>query len=694
MRKLFNKQYLKNDLKSSFIGNKSLLLIGFLFFLMIIVFIWSLSYKYFFDYILFTILAVVLYFILFYIIVELLLSRKMLLKKTVELESSRSWFHLLLNSSVDAIHILDLQGNLIEYSPSFLHMLGYSDFEDHSLTLYDFEAKLSKEEIDKTLNSISELPITFESILRTKDETFIDVEITAKLIHMDGRKYIYASARNISARKSAQIALETEKSIAQNYLDIVNVMILVLDTSKKVQLLNRRGCEIIGYSSDEVIGKDWVENFLPKIVRKEVIDVRDRLVRSDQTASYYENSVLTKSKEERLIAWHNIPLFDTKGDFMGILCSGEDITDIRHAQIELKESKEFYETMFASLNDAIIILQDNIIKDCNNSALVLLERDKKSLIGVNILDTVYDIECKEYTFHHYLHCAHQGEYKTAECSFHINANLNEVKILEFTLSKFGGKDENKLIMVARDITKQVEDEKLLKMHMKQAQMGEMISMIAHQWRQPLAIINAIASQMRLKAIMSNNEGTEFIENLVKIEQQSVYMSQTISDYRNFFSTDKPKEYCRASSLIKNALSLIDHTLKSYSIKFEKNILNDAIIYTYRNEVLHVLIVLLKNSIDMFAENKITGGKIVISVDHDDKFCSIHVYDNAGGISKNIIKKLFIPYFTTKNKSNGTGLGLYMSRLIIHEHCEGQIDVSSEGNETVFTVKLPYTKEVL
>lgn len=490
------------------------------------------------------------------------------------------------------------------------------------------------------------------------------------------------------------LELENEKSTAQEYLDIVNVMMLVLDTSKKVKLLNRRGCEIIGYSIDEVIGKDWVANFLPPNVHEDVMCVRDKLIQADKTATYYENPVLTKSGEERLIAWHNTPLFDPNGEFIGLLCSGEDITEIRQAELDLQNSKEFYQTMFSSLNDAIVILEDNIITDCNDSALHIFERDKNSLIGINILDAVYDIECKDYSFHHYLHSAHQGEYKSAECSLSLHTNPSESKIIEFTLSKFGAADENKLIMVARDITKETEDEKLFVMYSRQAQMGEMISMIAHQWRQPLAIINAIVSQMYIKAMISGEEETEYIGNLMKIETQTLHLSQTISDYRNFFIPDKPKEYFTLSSLIKNVLSLIDHTIKSQGIQFETNVIHDAVIYTYRNEILQVLIALLKNSVDMFEENKTPDAKIIITIDHDEKECFISVYDNAGGIPKDIINKLFVPYFTTKSKNAGTGLGLYMSKLIIHDHCNGKITVSSQANETIFTILLPYEKESL
>ena len=243
-------------------------------------------------------------------------------------------------------------------------------------------------------------------------------------------------------------------------------------------------------------------------------------------------------------------------------------------------------------------------------------------------------------------------------------------------------------MIARDITDQIEQEKLFKMQTRQAQMGEMISMIAHQWRQPLAIINAITSQMRLQELMKEENDPLLIENLIKIEEQSVHLSRTITDYRDFFRPDKPKELFTISVLIDHALSLIDHTLKNCGITIKKVSVQDPKLISYRNEVLQVLIALLKNALDAFQENDVLRGSITIVIDQDEHFVIVSIHDNAGGIAPDVMNKLFIPYFTTKHKS-GTGLGLYMSKVIIEEHCAGILEVMSEHNETTFTIKLPY-----
>ena len=495
---------------------------------------------------------------------------------------------------------------------------------------------------------------------------------------------------DMTERKNFEDALLFEKETAQNYLDIVDVILLVIDKENKIQLLNRRGCEIIGYDFHEVVGKNWIENFLPVQIQKEIIDVADKFKSADKVASYYENPILTKNGEERLIAWRNTPLFDQENHFIGILCSGEDVTERRKVQQQIKESEEFYRTIFSSVNEAILILHDNVITDCNELALELFEKEKVELIGMNIFDSADKIECRDESMDFYLDTAYLGNDTVAECS--LTLHTQETKIVEFTLSGWGTGAEDKLIMIARDMTKKIESEKSFKLQTRQAQMGEMISMIAHQWRQPLAIINAITTQMRFKEYMKGNEDSIEQNNLIKIEEQCTHLSQTISEYRDFFRPDKPKEYFRLSLLLQHALNLIEHTLKNQGIDIEKVIQDDPKLFTYRNEILQVLIALLKNSLDAFEEHRLEYGKITMTINSDDTYCILSIHDNAGGITPENMKKLFIPYFTTKNKNDGTGLGLYMSKMIIQDHCQGILDVHSQNNETVFTIKIPYEKE--
>lgn len=498
-------------------------------------------------------------------------------------------------------------------------------------------------------------------------------------------------ATDMELIKQNEQELRYEKEIAQNYLDIAGVMILVLDQNYNVKLINKRGCEIIGYELEEVIGKNWVQNFLPERFRKKVSSVGESLTDEQKTAiTRFENPVLCKSGEERLISWNNRPLLDANGEVTGIITSGEDISDIEKAKLELQSSEAFYRSIFTSVKESIIILRNNVIVDCNEGALALFEIKKENLIGINIIDEVELIKCIENDLNECIDKALDGNSVVSQCRISAN-NLKKSKISDITFSRFGN-DNNEVICTARDITQKLQQERLLKTHTRKAQMGEMISMIAHQWRQPLASIAAMTSSMMFKEIMDKNEDSDRFTNLKKIEKQIMYLSQTISDFRDFFLPDKLKENVLLSQIVKNSIELLDHTIKSRDIEIIQTVVKDSLLDTFKSELTQVLMTMIKNSIDAFAENEISNSKLEFLLDQTPTHAQLQVIDNAGGISSEIIDDIFLPYFSSKGTVNGTGLGLYMCKTIVEDNCKGKLEVQSEGKTTIFTILLPLNED--
>lgn len=471
---------------------------------------------------------------------------------------------------------------------------------------------------------------------------------------------------------------------ASSTYDAIPVPVVVVDTDGLIRQINRATLQCATPHIHAFIGHDNHTLLHPPGIDKSECEVCQAIEKGEYRT--FEVAFGDQYKQ------YTISPIKTRDTVSGTLQICIDMTEIRRTQLQIKESEKFYRTIFASVHESILILEKHTVVDCNELALSLFGTDKETLIGKDIFDLAYDIECRRESFHYYLDLAYQGHYVTDECSLRLYSTPDEIKIIEFTLSGFSDNNENKLIMIARDLTEHIEEERIFRMNTRQAQMGEMISMIAHQWRQPLAIINAITSQMRLQELMKEESNAHLIDNLKKIEEQSTHLSQTISDYRDFFRPDKPKDHFNLSFLIDNALNLVDHALKNHGISVETIPLHDPELFSYRNELLQVMIAMLKNSLDSFVEKRILDGQIWITLDADEEYGIIKIHDNAGGISPEIINKLFIPYFTTKTKNNGTGLGLYMSRMIIQDHCHGVISVYSQGNETTFTIKLPYEKE--
>lgn len=177
-------------------------------------------------------------------------------------------------------------------------------------------------------NSVSE-----ELVVCCRDGKEIPVEISANTIDLGGKKIIQGVFRDISVHKRAEAELQKERDKAQQYLNVAGVILLVIDGSMNVSLINRKGCEILGYPEDEIIGRNWFDHFIPERLRAEMKEVFSKLV-AGQIELYesFENPVLTRSGEERIVAWHNSLLKDDKGAVVGTLSSGEDITARKKAE--------------------------------------------------------------------------------------------------------------------------------------------------------------------------------------------------------------------------------------------------------------------------------------------------------------------------------------------------------------------------
>jgi len=228
-------------------------------------------------------------------------------------------------------------------------------------------------------------------------------------------------------------------------------------------------------------------------------------------------------------------------------------------------------------------------------------------------------------------------------------------------------------------------ESLMFQQAKFAQMGEMISMIAHQWRQPLNNISITASTMKIDILFDNKE--KLLKHTKNILSYSQYLSDTINDFRNFFKKDK--EMCEVyfEDLLENIFNIIGESLSTNQITVVKRFNYKEPIVSYENELKHVLINIIKNAEDALLESRVVNPYIKIETYRDGKYAVLEISDNAGGIDENNLKQIFNPYFSTKSNKNGTGLGLYMSKIIIEEHCYGKLEAYNGSEGSIFKIKL-------
>lgn len=261
----------------------------------------------------------------------------------------------------------------------------------------------------------------------------------------------------------------------------------------------------------------------------------------------------------------------------------------------------------------------------------------------------------------------------------IKAN-NEIAELSSSLEK----------RVEEEIKKNEQKTNQLIQQSRLAQMGELINMIAHQWRQPLTAISATTNNLSFKYLLNNNniDQDEILKELKLISDYSHHLSSTIDDFRNFYKKDKTKKLITLEYMVKQALNIIKPSLDSNLIKINTDFNSNIKVNTYPSEINHVVLNILKNSEDVILDKKINNPIINITTYDDKDNVYLIITDNGGGINNEVINQIFEPYFTTKINSDGTGLGLYMSKIIIEEHCKGKLEVKNINEGVEFKISIP------
>lgn len=245
----------------------------------------------------------------------------------------------------------------------------------------------------------------------------------------------------------------------------------------------------------------------------------------------------------------------------------------------------------------------------------------------------------------------------------------------------------------RDISRQESQRKVLQSQNRLASLGEMISNIAHQWRQPVAAINTVVNDLEFEMELDDldkvdSERVLQVGNDIKVFTK--HLSKTIDDFRNFVKTDRKKEEFSLLEAIESANSIIEHSYIQSSIDYDirYSIDENIQIFGFPRELSQVIINILNNAKDALVENNTTGRSVWIDVKIETDGTSILIEDNAGGIPEDIMKKVFDPYFTTKHESIGTGIGLSMSKNIIDTHFDGNLSVSNTSEGALFTIFIP------
>jgi len=260
----------------------------------------------------------------------------------------------------------------------------------------------------------------------------------------------------------------------------------------------------------------------------------------------------------------------------------------------------------------------------------------------------------------------------------VKANAKELEDLNKSL-------ENK---VKEEIEKNREQEQLLVQKTRFIALGEMISNIAHQWRQPLSELSSILMNIKFKHSLNALDTQTMEQKLKEADEVLEYMSHTIDDFRNFFMPKKEKEEFYIYKVLDSVMTILSSALENFNIEVIINIDKNTKLNNYLNEYQQVILNIMKNAKDVLVEKKVKNPYIKITAYEENDYVVLFIADNGGGITVEPKGKIFEPYFTTREDSDGTGIGLYMSKIIVDKNMKGKLRVRNTKDGAKFGIHIP------
>ena len=342
---------------------------------------------------------------------------------------------------------------------------------------------------------------------------------------------------------------------------------------------------------------------------------------------------------------------------------------LKETKNELQNSLNNFVNLVDLTIEGILIVQNSRIVFTNNELLKMFNLKDSDIENLKLDDIFFNYDNETIQ-----KIINRNESKTYELIGIKSSKKTFPCIVKSKKSTF--KNLESYIISIVDIGEIKERESILINQSKLASMGEMIGNIAHQWRQPLSVISTSASGLKLQKEFGELDDVTLVNSLDNINETTQFLSQTIDDFQDFLKKDKSKNKFVVYSNIEKVLNILDNNFKMHEIILIENVDRNNTIKTYENELKQVILNILNNSKD--ALKNITNSKRYIQINtlNSDNITYLEFIDNGGGIPKDILNRVFEPYFTTKHKTQGTGLGLYMTHKIVTQSIGGEIDIEN------------------
>ena len=503
---------------------------------------------------------------------------------------------------------------------------------------------------------------------------------------------------------------EVQKELETEYKNLFNIIkegiaiYKVEDNGNKFIFkdFNPSGEKIDNIKKEDIIGREIVDVF-PGIKDMGLLDIFKKVYKSGNP----EDLPPYEYKDNNINSWRKNYVYKLiNGDIVSIY---EDLTHERNQvkilndMLKKQEFQNYYlETVFDAQTNIVVTTYGTKINQANKALFkftkskdldefksncdcicdMFIEKEgflSKEKNGQNWLDHIYDNQEK-------IH-------KVIMIKDHIE------HIFVINAKKLNHGDTKRSVVVLNDITTLNEQNKIIAQQSKMASMGEMMESIAHQWRQPLSIISVSSSGIKMQKELDMLTDEFLLTSCDNITNSAKHLSDTIDDFRSFFQEDKVKKDFNIKTIFNKTTTLLISKFKNRGIKLIENI-DDLTLNGFGNELVQVFMNILNNARDEL-EIKDIKRMIFIDIYKENNNVIIKIKDNAGGIPKDVLPKIFDSHFTTKQKRDGTGIGLHMTKRIIENSFSGTIEAKNiefqyDGNDYIgaeFIIYIPIQKEI-
>lgn len=666
---------------------------------------------------------------------EMLSTNERLFETNEKLNETREFQKTLLDTIPHPIYYKNHKGKYIDCNKAFEVFLGIDKKDIIGNTPFGFFPKIhaiEDQKKDKELLNKVKNTQQYESELIHKGKKY--TVIYDKGIFFDNDKMvsgIIGSILDISELRAAEEKLKLLKDQLELSMNAGNISWWTWMVKENTVTFDNRLMKLLGYTPDEIDLTSYPFKDLIHPEDKEfTINVMDEHLKGN--TSVFEIDYRIKTKYGNYKWFYDVgkigQLDENKNPEMinGIIM---DVTGRKKANEALKENEEKIRSIIEQSTDGITLTdnQGRII-EWNESHEKLTGISKSEVIDRNILDVFLDIVVKPQRAARQFSSIRgniEKALKTGQSKYFNKLLTNRIKtvdnkirhiqtvvfpirykkgymlgaisrdITEIIKNEMALKESRKQLhemnieleqRIRKEVQKSREKDQLISLQSRQAAMGEMIGNIAHQWRQPLNTIGMMVQNLE-EAFDFNELTKEMLSTKVKAMMDIVkYMSRTIDDFRNFFKTDKQKQEFRLKEVIDKSLEIISASFKNKNINIIVKVPNEISIKGLPNELSQVIFIILNNAKDAILGRKIKNGNIIINGFQQSDKTILTITDNAGGIDKEIIAKIFDPYFTTKPQSQGTGIGLYMSKVIIEKNMNGKLSVKNVTGGAEFRIE--------